>query len=414
MAKHILSDRQLAGFKPPAEGRVELRDGGGLVVRLTASGVKTFGVWWRIPAKFGRSAKGFFTLGTYPAVKLEAARERAEEIAGLAKKGLHPVEEMQRREKAVRELTMLRMVERHLKAREAKLRPSTLEQYGQMIEILKDSPLAQRSLVELSRGEVREDLRAIARHRSSGTARKVRTLVRGAARWAAAEDLVPYDVLSGLNFTEVEPRVRDRVLTDEEILVLWRACDDAPPLDAAGVRLQLVLALRHPSETTGMLWTDLSRSSLESFGEVVVYSMPGERRKHGIPHALPLPPLAVEIIEALRPLTGQAQLVLEGWTRGRDLHWWRHRIRRKLLDAGSASFTRHDLRRTAASGMCRIGVPVHAADTVLGHRIKGSAASYIHGARLLEAAGALWRWSAHLEKLLGRRPTVLEFPLSRA
>jgi hypothetical protein len=52
--------------------------------------------------------------------------------------------------------------------------------------------------------------------------------------------------------------------------------------------------------------------------------------------------------------------------------------------------------------MCRIGVRVHAADTVLGHVVKGSGRSYIHGARLVEAAGALWRWNNHLERLLGR------------
>jgi hypothetical protein len=52
--------------------------------------------------------------------------------------------------------------------------------------------------------------------------------------------------------------------------------------------------------------------------------------------------------------------------------------------------------------MCRIGVPVHAADTVLGHVVKGPGRSYIHGARLVEAAGALWKWNNHLERLLGR------------
>ena len=57
-------------------------------------------------------------------------------------------------------------------------------------------------------------------------------------------------------------------------------------------------------------------------------------------------------------------------------------------------------RRTAASGMTRIGIPASAADVVLGHKLKGSAAAYLHGARLVEAASALWRWSDHLERLL--------------
>jgi integrase len=149
-----------------------------------------------------------------------------------------------------------------------------------------------------------------------------------------------------------------------------------------------------------MRWSDLSTETLAGLGEVLVYSIPGDRRKHGIPHALPLPPLAVEVLEALRPMTGKKQLVLDGWSRGRELWGWRKSLRRKVLDGlGVENFTRHDLRRSAASGMCRIGVSVHAADTVLGHGIKGSAKSYIHGARLLEAAGALWRWSDHLTQL---------------
>jgi hypothetical protein len=101
-------------------------------------------------------------------------------------------------------------------------------------------------------------------------------------------------------------------------------------------------------------------------------------------------------------LTGRADLVLDGWSLGRELHWWRRMIKRRMITAtGAANFTRHDLRRTTASGMCRIGVPVHAADTVLGHVVKGSGRSSIHGARLVEAAGALLRWDRHLERLLG-------------
>jgi len=91
-----------------------------------------------------------------------------------------------------------------------------------------------------------------------------------------------------------------------------------------------------------------------------------------------LPPLAVEILDQLRPLTGRAELVLDGSSLGRELHWWRRTIKRRMIGATSAAnFTRHDLRRTAASGMCRIGVPVHPADTVPGHVVKGSGRSYI-------------------------------------
>jgi integrase len=343
-------------------------------------------------------------------VTLAEARDQARAILELARRGVHPVEELRRRAEGERAeaarragLTVLAVVERHLDSRRATLRPATLSQYEFTLKTLRQSSLAARSLAELKRGEVREALRVIGRERGPGSARKVKTLVRAAARWAAAEDLLPHDVLAGLSMPEIESARRDRTLSDEEIVALWRACDDAPPVMAASVRLQLLLALRHPSETAGMRWADLHKNRIEGLGEVLVYDMPKERRKHGIPLSLPLPPLAGEILDGLRPLTGRTDLVLDGWSLGRELHWWRRTIKRRVIGTtGAANFTRHDLRRTAASGMCRIGVPVHAADTVLGHVVKGSGRSYIHGARLVEAAGALWRWNNHLERLLGR------------
>jgi len=411
LANAMLTDRQLATLKPPIAGRIEVADGTGLIIRITANGTKTFGVWWRIPRKFGDAErKGFYTIGTTDSVALADARLRAKEVLALARAGRDPTEALRRRAEEERAettrcltLTVLAVVERHLDARRAMLRPSTLAQYEFTMKTLRQSPLASRQLGDLRRGEVREALREIRRGRGPGSARKVKTLVRAAARWAAAEDLVPHDVLAGLSMPEVEPQRRDRTLSDEEILTLWRACEDSPPIMAASVRLQLLLALRHPSETAGMRWSDLHKSRIDGLGEVVVYEIPKERRKHGIPLSLPLPRLAVEILDALQPLTGEKELVLHGWSRGRELHWWRRTIKRRMIAATrAANFTRHDLRRTAASGMCRVGVPVHAADTVLGHVVKGSGRAYIHGARLVEAASALWRWNSHLEHLMGR------------
>ena len=427
-----LTDRAITAAKAPPAGRVEVADGeNGLVVRVGASGEKVLGCWWRVPRRFGAAAsKGFVTFGTWPEVALVDARRRAAEVAEWADRGLDPREELRRRAEEKRKLaddaralTVLAVVERHLAARRPTLRPATLDQYARTIATLRETAIAGRPLPEVSRGEVREALRVVYRERGPGAARKVKTLVRAAAKWAAAEDLVPHDVLSGLRLAEVEARERTRVLSDGEILTLWRACDDAPAIVAASLRLQLVLALRHPSETTTMRWSDLKRSRLElrqgartRLEDVTVYEMTAERRKHGIAHSLPLPPLAEKILDALRPMTGSRELVLDGWTRGRELHWWRRGLKRTIAAAGVNDVTRHDLRRTAASGMTRIGVPASAADVVLGHVLKGSARNYLHGARLVEAASALWRWSDHLERLLrepGQRKGADVVPLVR-
>ena len=55
-----LTDRQLNAIKPPKARRIEVKVGDGLVLRVTASGAKTFGCWWRVPQSYGGAErKGF-------------------------------------------------------------------------------------------------------------------------------------------------------------------------------------------------------------------------------------------------------------------------------------------------------------------------------------------------------------------
>jgi hypothetical protein len=59
----------------------------------------------------------------------------------------------------------------------------------------------------------------------------------------------------------------------------------------------------------------------------------------------------------------------------------------------------HDLRRTAASGMARMGIPVHVIEAVLNHRsgaISGVAAIYNRHSYLPEKRHALEAWASHV------------------
>ena len=66
----------------------------------------------------------------------------------------------------------------------------------------------------------------------------------------------------------------------------------------------------------------------------------------------------------------------------------------------------HDLRRTAVSGMARLGVPPHVADKILNHTsgtISGVAAVYQRHDFLAEREAALNRWGQHVSGLVGIR-----------
>jgi integrase len=61
----------------------------------------------------------------------------------------------------------------------------------------------------------------------------------------------------------------------------------------------------------------------------------------------------------------------------------------------------HDLRRTAASGMARLGQPVHVIEAVLNHTsgaISGVAAIYNRHKYPAEKRAALMAWEGHLKE----------------
>src|SRR4051812_27841423 len=82
-----LTDLFCARVKPPSRGRVEYFDAsfGGLALRVTASGHKSFSVHFRMSGRLRR-----YTLGQFPAMKPAQARREASAALELARSGTDP------------------------------------------------------------------------------------------------------------------------------------------------------------------------------------------------------------------------------------------------------------------------------------------------------------------------------------
>jgi integrase len=96
-----------------------------------------------------------------------------------------------------------------------------------------------------------------------------------------------------------------------------------------------------------------------------------------------------------------------------------NRLKRKL--GARLHFTKpwtfHDLRRSVASGLQRIGTHVEVIEAILNHRsntFRGIVGVYQRHDYMAEKAVALAKWAEHLERLAGEEPAkVLPFPGGR-
>jgi len=212
---------------------------------------------------------------------------------------------------------------------------------------------------------------------------------------------------------------RDRALSDEEAAAVWRAAGEAPLPYGAIVRL-LMLTGQRREEVAGMTWGELSE-------DLATWTISATRTKNGIPYLVPLSQPASKLLHTLPcnwpgDVQGAHQraklaLVFPG-QRGTPFSGWSKA--KSVLDAASgvSGWWLHDLRRTLATGLQRLGVRLEVTEAVLNH-LSGSRASvvgiYQRHDWAEEKRAALDAWSAHLLAAAeGRLTAVKVLPFSRA
>jgi integrase len=207
---------------------------------------------------------------------------------------------------------------------------------------------------------------------------------------------------------------RERVLSDEEAGVIWRAAGEALLPYGAIVRL-LMLTGQRREEVAGMTWAELSE-------DLATWTIPATRTKNGIPHLVPLSRPARDLLHALRSdgpgdVRARLALVFPG-ERGTPFSGWSKAKSALDTASGVSAWWLHDLRRTLATGLQRLGVRLEVTEAVLNH-LSGSRAGvvgiYQRHDWAEEKRAALDAWSAHLLAAAeGRLTAVRVLPFSRA
>lgn len=190
-----------------------------------------------------------------------------------------------------------------------------------------------------------------------------------------------------------QDRKGTRVLSDVELVKVWRACE-RPHGDL--VRLLILWGTRN-GET--------ARAQRE-WVESNVLTIPGEFTKNGRAHAIPLLPKAKSILRR-QPKKGvhffPGRLLSD--TFFNDGSWGK--LKQEIeLESGVKNWQLRDLRRTFRSNMAKLRVPREIAEILLNH-VTGANKNdldeiYNRYDFLSEKRAALAKWEAYLTKLLAR------------
>jgi integrase len=248
-----------------------------------------------------------------------------------------------------------------------------------------------RSVHDVRRRDVIDLVSEIAVKRPVAANRALAALSRF-YRWLVDREIVEANICTGISKPTTE-QARDRVLNDDEIRCLVLALDAIGGSYAACIKFLLYTGLRR-TEAGGLRWSEVADGAL---------SIPATRMKGKKTYIAPLSTQAMALIEA-QPRIGE---FVFGRTAPVISHFFRVMPELRARMDGVPHFTLHDLRRSAASGMARIGVPVVVVEKILAHTsgtLAGVVGVYQRHSFLPEMATALQKWADHIEQLVGGKP----------
>jgi integrase len=395
-----LTDIAIQNLKPRAV-RFEVPDPAarGLRVVVQSSGHKGFAVRYRNAA--GRARKLTLPAG----IGLAAARKLAADALLEVSQGRDPAEQAARRNVSVRGADTVERLANHFIEQHAK-RKTRRNTWRATIGTFNNHVLPAwrgRSVHDIARRDVIELLEQIAVNHPI-TANRVKAVLSKFFNWLAARDVITASPCAGVPSPSAEV-ARDRVLSDDELRRLWLAAEAIGGTVAAYVKL-LVLTGARRSEIALLKWTEVGSDALD---------LPAPRMKGKKAHTLPLSTQAAAIIADMPKLVPQVPRP-DDYVLGRQLGWHFHHIKQALDErmGDTPKWVIHDIRRTVASGMARIGITVPVIEKIMAHR-KGTFAGvvgvYQRHSFLPEMTVALQKWADHVEQLVsGKSAAVVALP----
>jgi len=378
----------------------------GFGLRVTAAGRRIFLYQYRNGAKVRRT-----TLGVWGSELTAAqARRKAETLRGQVRDRRDPVAERRARQaaaiaaeaearavaaRAAYSVGVLieQWTDQHLVGRSASYRAAVPRHLRTGLADWVNSPAAA-----LSRADAVQVLDTVKAKNGPVAANRLRAEARACWTWAVRRGALSDNPWSATPRPLARETPRERVLTDAELGALYAAAARLTGPFGALIRI-LILTGQRRGEVAGMRWDELALDTGQ-------WNLPGSRTKNHQAHTVPLPYPAVTLLRRVKRRQG-SEVVFEG-PRGTAVSGF-GKIKGRL-DTALASVAQragrsvepwvlHDIRRTVATGMQRLGVRLEVTEAILNH-VSGSRSGIVgiyqrHGWAAEKKAG-LDAWAAHV------------------
>ncbi len=406
--KKTWTDAQIKGLKPKATRYEQSIIKGGLAIRVTPAGVKTWVYRYKIDGKTEK-----LTIGHYPKMGLHDANVRFLELSNQRREGDSPKQLIQeaaaeiarQKNNTVEKLVLLWYSER---IEEESKRPQTIKKQidKDIIPLLGDKELSILQTVDIA-----DALGEIVKRGAPVHANRVLSSLKQLFNWAISKGKMQYNPALCIRPRDIGGKEvpRDRYLSLDEIKILWRFLDG----DESQMALQTKNAIKIIL-LTGVRTAELRLATFSEFDfEKSLWTIPAEHSKTDNEMKIHLSSQVKNLVMELKKRS-HSNYVLPGVKTNTPLteNALPRAIKRIEDRLGIPSWTAHDLRRTFAT---QLGEALHVEPVViekcLGHKMPRIMATYNKNEMLPQRKEALDRWAQFVEDLL--QENVVPIPLKK-
>ncbi|HBN5387267.1 TPA: integrase arm-type DNA-binding domain-containing protein [Citrobacter freundii] len=395
-----LSDVKVRSAKP-REKSYKLSDSDGLVLLVHHNGSK----YWRLRYKFG-GKENMLALGKYPEVSLADARARRDEAHKQRANGIDPRKnKKEEKVEQVREVITFEMVARDWHASNQKWSPSHSARVLKSLEDNLFAAVGKRNIVDIGTRDLLVPIKAVEKSGRLEVAARLQQRTTAIMRFAVQNGLIDYNPAQDIAGAIATAKRQHRAALDlSRIPELLHRIDTytGRPLTRLAVELTLLVFIRS-SELRFARWSEVDF-------ETAMWTIPGEREplvgvKHSqrgskmkTPHLVPLSRQALAILEKIKSMSGNRELIFVGDHDPRK-PMSENTVNKALRVMGydtKVEVCGHGFRTMACSSLIESGLwSRDAVERQMSHQERSSVrAAYIHKAEHLGERRLMLQWWA--------------------
>lgn len=393
----MLTDAQVRKIKP-LEKKTKYADEKGMYLEVTPSG----GMHWRM--KFRLNGKeNIFSIGTYPETTLAQARRIRDEARLQIKDGINPNEVKKQKKLQADESTLFKVLAMQwMQDRKDAITEGTYLRDLSVFEKDLFPALGDMPIDQIKGKDILACAKKIEERGALEMAKRSIPLTGRIFRYAIRKDIIENDPTPHLQEALKPRKVKHMARLDiSEFPPFLERMDRYHGSILVKTALQLMtLTFVRTAELINMEWNEIDFDNH-------LWRIPAYKMKMALPHIVPLSRQAVELIEGLRPITGNKQFVFYNHSKAKPLS--NNALLSAIRTMGyMGKMTGHGFRGLASTTLHEQGYMHDAIEIQLAHTVGNSVSqAYNHAQHLDYRIKMMQEWSDFID---GLREKIATFP----